>query len=748
MKPSPCLSSRIMLACLLLTAPVFSGVGQAQVGGEVQVGYTDYQATVNGREYGASSLYQRYALTTSGGGRVAKGKFGTYQYILGYEWASVDATLNEGSGDRSSSIQAGHLLYQGEVDLLTRQLPIRFKAYSRDLSRAQFQADSTFQMPDSEYIIAPTVVDSIIDGTHISSGATLTFGVHTDKVPSKSAIIFRELPRIYIDYRNEYVSDLKSLTPRHTQTNSFTAAINKYEGWLIYRNLQHTDYIGDTIANVAEKREEQVFQIGMVDIRRDRRWTDLTNWISISADGQATKVREQTSSDTFREDVLDLNLFVVAERPNWSLRNFNTFSRTLHVSETNDSYIIHESFVPFYLKGTWGTDTDWQARASVRDRTLQTGQATNDVFATARLEAFKRSLFTVTPSLTVQRFTSPDETTLTLQGNLETASTRRFSNTVGLFASYGIKNIRSETPVEKTDRLEQTLTGRVNYTATDRVRLRFEEKLVSALGANAGTSSSQQGGGTNSLLSTQSALGEETRDQDSSDYIQSTTTAGVSWEPAARLRLGAQASVDVFQRTGADVDTIMSLTNTIDYTMPSYTIRASNRYAKRIVGDNGSTETNSSVNATYSPNRNTEMLVRGTYNRLDDFGAITSSAEFIQRIKYTIQGRGNGQAKLLDLVEEAGYYTSDQATYSGLYDTRRHLTLIAKSYPMRNLYVAATARYSLLDPGNVSEWLGSATIGLSFRKLQVALDAAYGRRNGSSDNRIEKRISANLKKQF
>jgi len=235
---------------------------------------------------------------------------------------------------------------------------------------------------------------------------------------------------------------------------------------------------------------------------------------------------------------------------------------------------------------------------------------------------------------------------------------------------------------------------------------------------------------------------------DSSDYIQSTTTAGVSWEPVARLRLGAQASVDVFQQAGADVDTIMSLSNSIDYTMPSYAVRASNRYAKRIVGARESSETNSSLNATYNPNRNTEMLIRGTYNRLDDFGVITSSAEFIQRIKYTIQGGGYGQSKLLDLIEEAGYNTSDKQIYSGLYDTKRHLTLIAKSYPMRNLYVGATARYSLLDPGNVSEWLGSATVGLSFRKLQVALDAAYGRRNGSSDNRIEKRISANLKKQF
>ncbi|MBI5657598.1 MAG: hypothetical protein HZC44_12600 [Geobacter sp.] len=748
MKISPLSSLRILLASLLLASPAFPGVVHARIGGELEVGYTDYRSTLNGSAYDASSLYQRYALFTTGGGRFAKGKLGTYQYVVGYEWAAVDTTLNNGSGDQKTSIKAGHLLYQGEVDLQTRELPIRFKAYSRDLTRAMFQTDATFQPPSSDYIIDPNVVDSIIDGTHTSSGATLTFGVHGDKVPSKSALAFRELPRIYLDYRNDYVSDLKSLTPRHSQTNSFTAAINKYEGWLIYRYLNYTDFIGDVTTAIPEKREEQVFQVGMVDIRKNRRWTDLTNWISISADGQATKVREQTSSDTYREDVLDLNLFVAAERPTWSLRNFNTFTRTLHVSETENSYITHESFIPVYLKGTLGPDTDWQARVSVRDRILESGQATNDILATARLETFKRSLFTLTPSLTAQRFTSPDETTITLQGTLEAASTRRYSSTVGLFASYDIKNIRSETPAVKTDRLEQTLTGRINYTATDRVRLNFEEKLVSALGGDASTSSSLQGSGTNSLLSNSSSLGESTRDQNSTDYIQSTTTAGASWEPVARMRVGAQASLDIFQQNGGDLDTVMTLTNTIDYTMPSYAIKGSNRFSKRIVGDKESSETNSSFNASYNPNRNTEMLIRGTYNRLDDFGAITNSAELLQRIRYTIQGTGFGQSKLLDLIEEAGYNTSDKQIYSGLYSTKRHLTLIAKSYPLRNLYVGATARYSLLDPGSVSEWLGSATVGLSFRKLQVALEAAYGRRNGSSDNRIEKRVSANLKKQF
>lgn len=745
MKISPISSVRIMLASLVLASPVLPGEVHARIGGELEVGYTDYRSTLNGTEYNASSLYQRYALFTTGGGRLAKGKLGIYQYVLGYEWAAVDTTLNRGDGDKPNAIRAGHLLYQGEVDLQTRELPIRFKAYSRDLTRAMFQADTTFQPPSGDYIIAPQVVDSIIDGTHTSSGATLTFGVHTDKVPNKSALAFRELPRIYLDYRNEYVSDLKSLTPSHSRTNSFTAAINKYEGWLIYRYLHYTDFIGDVTTAIPEKREEQVFQVGMVDIRKNRRWTDLTNWISISADGQATKVREQTSSDTYREDVLDLNLFVAAERPTWSLRNFNTFTRTLHVSETENSYITHESFVPVYLKGTLGPETDWQARVSVRDRTLESGQATNDILATARLETFKRSLFTVTPSLTAQRFTSPDETTIALQGTLETASTRRFSNAVGLFASYDIRNTRSETPAVKTDRLEQTLTGRINYTATDRVRLNFEEKLVSALGSDASSSSSLVGGSTSS--SNLADLGESSRNQ-STAYTQSTTTAGVSWEPVARLRVGAQASLDIFQQNGGDLDTVMTLTNTIDYTMPSYAIKGSNRFSKRIVGDKESSETNSSFNASYNPNRNTEMLIRGTYNRLDDFGAITNSAELLQRIRYTIQGTGFGQSKLLDLIEEAGYNTSDKQIYSGLYSTKRHLTLIAKSYPMRNLYVGATARYSLLDPGSVSEWLGSATVGLSFRKLQIALEGAYGRRNGSSDNRVEKRVSANLKKQF
>jgi len=38
-------------------------------------------------------------------------------------------------------------------------------------------------------------------------------------------------------------------------------------------------------------------------------------------------------------------------------------------------------------------------------------------------------------------------------------------------------------------------------------------------------------------------------------------------------------------------------------------------------------------------------------------------------------------------------------------------------------------------------------VGLNFRKLQANLEYTYGKRDGS-DNRIEKRIAANVKKFF
>lgn len=62
--------------------------------------------------------------------------------------------------------------------------------------------------------------------------------------------------------------------------------------------------------------------------------------------------------------------------------------------------------------------------------------------------------------------------------------------------------------------------------------------------------------------------------------------------------------------------------------------------------------------------------------------------------------------------------------------------------------MSAVIRYSLLDPGNKKELFGSGGIGVQFPLLQANIDYSYGRRTGDRDNRVEKRFSANLKKQF
>ena len=69
-------------------------------------------------------------------------------------------------------------------------------------------------------------------------------------------------------------------------------------------------------------------------------------------------------------------------------------------------------------------------------------------------------------------------------------------------------------------------------------------------------------------------------------------------------------------------------------------------------------------------------------------------------------------------------------------------------YPTKYLFMSAVIRYSLLDPGDKKELFGSGGIGVRFPALQANIDYSYGKRNGYMDNRVEKRFSANLKKQF
>jgi hypothetical protein len=240
--------------------------------------------------------------------------------------------------------------------------------------------------------------------------------------------------------------------------------------------------------------------------------------------------------------------------------------------------------------------------------------------------------------------------------------------------------------------------------------------------------------------------------EDANEYLQSVSSGGVSWQPTARLNIGANATADVKKNKGVPLDTILSLTNSIDYVMPEYKFTGRVQYASRSYDSIKTTEWGATAQAVYTPRKNIESSVRATYAfSEDETQKPTSYTELRQRLSYTSY-RGYNNRKLLQLVEESSYQNGTSSNFasedaSSSFQTRRNLTLLASYYPYKNLFIGASTRYSLLDPGSVNEYYYHATVGLEYNKLQAYVDYAYGRRSGT-DRRVESRFSANLKKQF
>ena len=714
--------------------------------GEAELGYSKYDLD------GAASLkssqetfYHRYALGYEKGGRIGNGRLGKYSFILGYEWASVNqhSDGNVYLPASTGSITRGHLLFGGDLQMQLPQYPVNLTLYSRDLSRSMttdYGKVETFRGGQST-IINPLTVN-LTGATRVTSGAKLEIGTRGDQV-FRAAPYFRELPIIILDYRNIYVSDLNSTAPQHTNSDSFLGAIGKKDLWVRYSNYRFTDYFNKGTGNDSSSTEQQ-FQLGTVDSHLSRRWVDVTNWIRISADGLLIKKGAAANSAADNTDQYEVNLFAIAEREKWSARTFNTFSRTLNKSSGT---ISHSLNLPIYLNGEWGTDARWQASFVSNENQSIVGQgATRSLLSTLRVEAFKRSPFTLTPSISVQRTTDNFNSVVKINGKVETTSTRRYSDKLGLFASYQIEHTRSDqsgdvqTSSPPGTSLLQQLDGRATYRVNDRLLVSVSEALTLKTGAAEATT----GNGTSSTQTLQSTARNDTG---AGEYIQSATSVNASWQPQARLSLGANATADVRDQFDGSMDNIFSFGNTIDYTLPDYKFSGRVTYAKRTGDVRNTTEINAQGGATYTPTRNLEAYVRLSYSNLKDESGTYSFVDFRQRTTYRFFRSGYNARTLLEVAEEASYEEGGGANFGATYNVKRNLTLLANYFPYQNLFVGASTRYSLLDPGSVSEWFGNATVGLNYRKLQASIDYAYGKRNGT-DNRVEKRISANLKKQF
>ena len=759
---------KLLTVLLCLTSVQFmTRSAHARLSGEAELGYETYDAKVDGAKVvKADSFQHRYSLLYSNYGSLAGGRVGGYEYSLGYEWGAFDTNVKSSipAGNFDISKNRGHVLFNGELLVDPKELPLTFHAYSHDMNRMQFQRNMGIYSAaglagSSNRIISNTMPYDILNGQRISSGATLMLGVRSGMTNGYNAI-FRHIPMLFLDYKDEIVHDTKNITPMDTRLSRFAfVSLNKRDNWFHFRSSRYSDYI-----NPINDWKEKAFQVGTVDQNMQRRWVDFTNWIKLSVDGTWTK--RDSPDITNKTERYDLNLFSIATRTAWAARTFTTFSRY-----TDYDRLHYDANIPLYVTGSWGGDTDWRFRVSDREQKKMNLQGewenASDVLSTLQVTTFKRSPFTLTPSASVEYYESTRAgKTLALEGGVETASTRRFSSSYTLFGRYDVKYFTSERSAQvSSNYLTQELEGRAGYRPSSIWSLQLSQKLQTGSGSNPGTSGSAITVNSDFSSNTGSSAYWRGDALSLNDYTRSITRVVVGWRPMLRLNVSLGASEDVLFASGRSASYITTIDNSVSYDLTSLHFNIQNQYSMQRNNYGSDTNISSIGNASYTPNRNIDgslnyYLQRRTYNDSSSStyttltqkfnyhvfrvnGVSRKLVEFNEQIDYNKNDSVNTNSVLL--IGPMSAFNSNVSTASKTSTTR--FTLGGRYYPLKRLYVGVSGQYYLIDPGGITGQIYTGSLGFNASKLSFSLDYSYGtQQNGVK--RVEQRLAANMKKAF
>lgn len=730
----------LLIIFLLMPATLLLGVSPAaaRLRGDIELGYVSYEAEEKGeRVADAHTFSQRYSVLYEKDGEIYNRRFGFYRAALGYEWASFDSRVyNAADGaTRNPSTSAGKILFDGELVLDPLELPLRIKAYTRDTTTSSFTLDTLPELSAGESRILSPKITTSLNGTgrNVITGATMVLGVKNGLTNGYNAI-FRHIPMVLLDYRDERHEDLRSQVPVNTRLRRLAfVSLNKRDNWFHYRTTRFEDYI-----NPNQGYLESQVQLGTVDHTLQRRWIDLTNWIRISTDVQYTK-RGGGASDAY-----DVNFFAMAQRKNWDARSFFNFSR-----ERAGDELRFERNLPLYLSGTLGVDSSWNMAISNRDREVKNNGLTlitdRNTSASFRLESFKRAPFTLTQKYVVENAESNENSTLGLEALIETQSTRRFSDKYTTAASYNVRYLSADQDTGESTFLYQNLVGRLSYVPYRGLTLNFDQSVTATQGDSGALTNT-------TAINSQTGFGRPNdvfrRETRSSDYIRSVTNAGVSWGPLPRLTVSLSATEDVMMQSGQANDYLSTVTNRVDYTLDNLRLNMENRFSLRSDANGNATYLQNTGSAQYTPNRHLEALVRYIITKGAGNGDKSTYVDLTERVTYSLYQRSGQGRKLLELTQA---FTMTESETTGLASAtitgKKRLLLGARYFALRNLYIGGNAAYALLSPGNSRELVYNGYVGLNYRKLQINVDYSYGKRS-DDDTRIEKRLMASMRKSF
>lgn len=734
----------ILLSCLALLLCLSPSVASARLSAEASLNYTSYSISDNqNNRISANHFTQDYSLLYSKQGLLYNSRIGKYNVSLGYNWSALDTHSTSTAGNYDLSTNRGHIYYSGEILVDPKEVPLRFVAYSRDLTRNTFSSSeppamSSLFSNSGRLLGGSYLATGINDGLHIDSGATLVAGVKNGMTNGYNEIL-RHFPMIMLDYRDQIDRDLRSQTPIDTRLSRLAfVSLNKKDNWFHYRYITYNDYINPD-NNFIEKQ----IQIGTVDQTLARRWIDFSNWIQVSTDLQFTKHDGKLSYANFQE--VDLNFFTQAQRSNWEARSYNNFNRY----REDMGKLTYRTTLPLNVYGTINPTLSWASRASYRESHDNYGAHTESLLGGYRVDAFKRSPFTFSHNLDVESSKSESSDLLVLSGGIETTSTVRLSRIYSVAASYNIKQSTQKYTSGSSDFLEQKLSLRAAYNPSNTVRITLRQDNEITNGTNLSFSSSVRD--TSTSLPQYVAPRYGFVNSSPSHSYRSLTTLNTTWNPRARLDFGLTASEDMYYADNSSSSNITTISASVNYSNDRLKFSDSLNYVKGSyqLGEDTTTLSNDTT-LSYYHSRNLDSRLALSVYRWTNSSTTNYSFNFEQQLNYAHFSNSGMSRKLFEFNETITHTNNPYQYYNNFYNNSRNartsLSLGLKYYPLRQLVFSNGARYEYYNSLKNYSLIWYSSLAANFRLLQASVDYAQGKRQ--SDGLLEKKFTANVKKQF
>jgi len=703
--------------CILLASGLTATRGAiAAMSGAAELAYIKFDGEADGKkDFSGTTFAQNYQIAYRATNLAHRAQPRYYALKLGYDWKSFDTSADFLGQSLDVKQTYGKFQYAGEFGFTAANLPIRVHAYINDDQPILFRYSlGRFSLINDGLI---TAIEG--RGKFVSSGASLVFSPEFSNDPA-----IRTLPRLLLDYRETVSKSTEGFFQIDNRTREIAVAgLNQKNNWLHYRRAEYENFLDGR-----DNYIRQQLQIGLIDQLGDRKWSALTNWIEVSADGQLTNTKSPSPDVALEE--YDLNFMAIATRRLWSARTFMNYNRQI-----DDTGQTETARLPLYVKGIYGAESDWYlSLAALRERQRlisdsKPANSSSNSF-TAGGTTFSRSSFTLSPSVSLQ-------TTRDINGidsyyfssSLETSSTRRFSDKLGLGARItfrgaddGLGNEGSKTWSTLAD-FTHTYTARsYNYKLQETMEIGNGNGYLSG-------SRLLYGSGNSSKVGT---------------YLRNYLAASLSWTPTARFSSYLGASYEFLESTGLRPTTNTNLFFQTSYNNQDVSYRYDMKYLRSQNGyDSDLRQWINNAEVQYRPNRYHDGLFRLTHENDQDLNQDQTTVEVLQRYIYNMFTRTGVVRNIASLSQEYDYKSYKNF---GIKSSSQYLMFTGRYNPTDRLSLYGSVRYETSDPGGATTMFYNAGMSADFKLLSATLDYAYARRD--TDNRIEKRLSTSLRRTF